>query len=192
MSWSGTKDLCKWTSLMASEWRSNGPTNVERPIAEYSPPLQSNVWSWSQWYTQLLGACQSCRISGPSKDLLNQNCILKKIPKRFVCSLKFRKAPLMAIMRLNLSEPQGADLWSPSLCLHWGQTSQGMLPGCDWLWEGYYTGPFWGNAELPWQMNLVQGHSDGLAEFPSELQSKMFAPTFLHSLPPSLRVRPAL
>lgn len=72
------KSVWNWASSIANEWRNNRSTNVGWLIAECSLPLQPNVCSLNQWCKQLLGACQSGSISGPSGDLLSQNVHFKK------------------------------------------------------------------------------------------------------------------
>lgn len=53
--------------------------------------LLCKVWSMDRQHGNLPGACQNCRISGPTPDLLNQKLCMKKIPWWSVCILNFEK-----------------------------------------------------------------------------------------------------
>lgn len=56
----------------------------------HARPLPSRGWSVHQQHWCHLGACQKCRKSHPTPDLLSWNLLFTKIPRWFMCTFKWR------------------------------------------------------------------------------------------------------
>lgn len=132
------------------KWRNNRITNVDWSTTECSPSPQPNAWCLDQAQKQLLGAHQSCRISDPLEDILNQNLRFNKNPSTSCMLINTWKGTTSGGPENNLSGPQAAESWNPSVCLCWGQASHQPLLVCDRLQQGYYASkPILGKLGTP-------------------------------------------
>lgn len=137
------------------KWRSNGITNTDWSIIGCTlHTCNPMCGAWTRGKSSSWEHIRAAESQVLWKTYWIIICILTKIPKWPVGSLKRTTS---GGHEHNLSVPQTAELWNPSVCLCWGQDSQQLLLACNWLQQEYYAGTFSGNWGLPPQVNLTQG-----------------------------------